>query len=61
MNFYFTTAKTLDRIDAKNGSIKSILSTLPVNERKRISALTIETLKCEFKVFSLMHEQALIP
>jgi putative methyltransferase len=51
MNFYFTTAKTLDRIDAKNGSIKSILSTLPANERKRISALTIETLKCEYKVF----------
>jgi putative methyltransferase len=47
MNFYFTAAQTLDRIDGKRGSIKSVLSTLPSNERKRISALVIETLKCE--------------
>jgi putative methyltransferase len=47
MNFYFTAAQTLDRIDTKHGSIKGILSTLPAGERKRISALTIETLKCE--------------
>jgi putative methyltransferase len=48
MNFYFTAAHTLDRMDAKEGSIKGILSTLPQADRKRIAALTIETLKCEF-------------
>jgi putative methyltransferase len=47
MNFYFTAAQTLDRMDAKQGSIKGILSTLPPADRKRTAALTIETLKCE--------------
>ncbi len=47
MNFYFEAAKTLDRIDAKQGSIKGILATLPEKDRKRTAALVIETLKCE--------------
>ncbi|KAJ6468438.1 S-adenosyl-L-methionine-dependent methyltransferase [Mycena sanguinolenta] len=45
MNFYFEAAKTLDRLDAKQGSIKGILATLPEKDRKRTAALVIETLK----------------
>lgn len=47
MNFYFEAAKTLDRVDAKQGSIKSIIATLPEKDRKRTAALIIETLKCK--------------
>lgn len=47
MNFYFEAAKTLDRIDSKQGSIKGIIATLPEKDRKRTAALVIETLKCE--------------
>jgi putative methyltransferase len=46
MNFYFDAAKTLDRLDAKEGSIKGVLATLPEKNRKRTAALVIETLKC---------------
>ena len=52
MNFYFEAAKTLDRIDTKQGSIKGIIATLPEKDRKRSAALVIETLKC--KVFDLI-------
>ncbi|KAF8907329.1 S-adenosyl-L-methionine-dependent methyltransferase [Gymnopilus junonius] len=45
MNFYFEAAKTLDRLDAKEGSIKGIIATLPEKDRKRTAALVIETLK----------------
>ncbi|ETW82870.1 hypothetical protein HETIRDRAFT_126266 [Heterobasidion irregulare TC 32-1] len=45
MNFYFEAAKTLDRLNAKQGSVKSVLSTLPDKDRKRTAALVIETLK----------------
>ncbi|KAF4614075.1 hypothetical protein D9613_007884 [Agrocybe pediades] len=45
MNFYFEVAKTLDRIDAKEGSIKGLIATLPEKDRKRSAALIIETLK----------------
>ncbi|TFY82877.1 hypothetical protein EWM64_g1133 [Hericium alpestre] len=45
MNFYFEAAKTLDRLDTKEGSIKGVLSTLPEKDRKRTAALVIETLK----------------
>lgn len=47
MNFYFEAADALDRLDAKKGSIKSIINTLPAKDRKRSAALVIETLKCE--------------
>jgi putative methyltransferase len=47
MNFYFEAAKTLDRLDAKEGSIKGVIATLPETDRKRTAALVIETLKCE--------------
>lgn len=46
MNFYFEAAKALDRLDAKRGSVKGVLGTLPEKERKRTAALVIETLKC---------------
>ncbi|KAG6850690.1 hypothetical protein H0H93_009848 [Arthromyces matolae] len=45
MNFYFEAAKTLDRLDSKQGSIKGVLATLPAKDRKRTTALVIETLK----------------
>ncbi|KAI0077870.1 S-adenosyl-L-methionine-dependent methyltransferase [Panus rudis PR-1116 ss-1] len=45
MNFYFEAAKVLDRLDAKQGSIKGIIATLPEKSRKRTAALVIETLK----------------
>lgn len=46
MNFYFDAAKALDKLDAKQGSIKGVISTLPEKDRKRATALVIETLKC---------------
>jgi len=50
MNFYFEAAQTLDRLDAKQGSIKSVLATLPEKGRKRTAALLIETLKCKLTI-----------
>ena len=46
MNFYFDAAKIIDRLDAKRGSVKSLMNTLPEKSRKRTAALVIETLKC---------------
>lgn len=45
MNFYFEAARTLDRLEAKQGSVKGVLATLPEKDRKRTAALVIETLK----------------
>lgn len=45
MNFYFDAAGIIDRLDAKKGSVKSLLGTLPEKSRKRTAALVIETLK----------------
>ncbi|KAG1747086.1 S-adenosyl-L-methionine-dependent methyltransferase [Suillus paluster] len=45
MNFYFEASEVLNRLDAKEGSIKGILATLPENNRARTTALVIETLK----------------
>lgn len=47
MNFYFDASNILDRLDAKQGSIKGLIATLPEKARKRTAALVIETLKCE--------------
>lgn len=47
MNFYFESAKVLDQLDAKRGSIKGVIATLPEKSRKRTAAIVIETLKCE--------------
>jgi putative methyltransferase len=47
MNFYFDAAGIIDRLDAKQGSVMSLLATLPEKSRKRTAALVIETLKCE--------------
>jgi putative methyltransferase len=46
MNFYFDAAGIIDRLDAKQGSVRSLLGTLPEKNRKRTAALVIETLKC---------------
>ncbi|THG98187.1 hypothetical protein EW026_g3957 [Hermanssonia centrifuga] len=45
MNFYFEAAKVLDRLDAKQGSIKGVIATVPEKDRRRTAALVIETLK----------------
>lgn len=45
MNFYFEASEVLNRLDAKEGSIKGILATLPDSNRSRTAALVIETLK----------------
>jgi putative methyltransferase len=45
MNFYFDAAGIIDRLDAKQGSVRSLLGTLPEKNRKRTAALVIETLK----------------
>lgn len=60
MNFYFEAAKTLDRLDAKHGSIKGIIATLPENNRKRIAALVIETLKFKSVLSDVIHESKLM-
>jgi len=45
MNFYFEAGKVLDKLDAKQGSIKGVIATLPERDRKRTAAAVIETLK----------------
>ncbi|OBZ72222.1 25S rRNA (cytosine-C(5))-methyltransferase rcm1 [Grifola frondosa] len=45
MNFYFEAAKVLDKLDAKQGSIKGVIATVAEKDRKRTAALVIETLK----------------
>lgn len=47
MNFYFEATKVLDKLDAKQGSIKSLITTVADKDRKRTAALVIETLKCQ--------------
>ena len=46
MNFYFEAAKILDKLDQKQDSIRGVLSGVPEKDRKRMSALIIESLKC---------------
>jgi hypothetical protein len=48
MNFYFEAAKILDKLEKKQGSIKGVLSDVAEKDRKRTSALVIESLKCTF-------------
>lgn len=47
MNFYFEAAKVLDKLEAKQGSIKGLIGglSIPEKDRKRTAALVIETLK----------------
>lgn len=60
MNFYFEAAKTLDRIDAKRGSIKGIIATLPEKDRKRTAALIIETLKFKSVLLEVIEKSKLM-
>ena len=52
MNFYFEAVNVLDKLDAKKGSIKGVLASVPEKNRKRTAALVIETLKCEPELLS---------
>ncbi|KAL1748928.1 S-adenosyl-L-methionine-dependent methyltransferase [Schizophyllum fasciatum] len=61
MNFYFSAAKTLDRLDAKHGSIKGVLATLPEKDRKRTAALVIETLKYKAVLSDVIRTCKLLP
>ena len=61
MNFYYEAAKVLERLDAKKGSIKSNIGSLPENSRKRSAALVIETLKCMPFSFHMVPNQFYIP
>ncbi|KAL1949306.1 hypothetical protein VTO73DRAFT_8187 [Trametes versicolor] len=45
MNFYFEAVTVLDKLDAKKGSIKGVIASVPEKNRKRTAALVIETLK----------------
>ena len=58
MNFYFQAANVLDHLDAKQGSIKSIVGALPASERKRTAAIVIETLKCERSIITHVAESS---
>ncbi|KAL0577649.1 hypothetical protein V5O48_004338 [Marasmius crinis-equi] len=60
MNFYFSAAQVLDRLDAKQGSIKGLIATLPEKDRKRTSALVIETLKYKAVLNDIIHEAKLL-
>ncbi|KAG6844961.1 hypothetical protein H0H87_002075 [Tephrocybe sp. NHM501043] len=60
MNFYFEAAKTLDRLDLKQGSIKGVLATLPEKNRKRTAALVIETLKYKSVLTDLINQAKLL-
>lgn len=59
MNFYKEAAQILDRLDKKQGSIKSCLSSVNDKDRKRTAALVIETLKCKVKISILPPTDAL--
>ncbi|EJD06767.1 S-adenosyl-L-methionine-dependent methyltransferase [Fomitiporia mediterranea MF3/22] len=60
MNFYFDAAKVLDKLDAKQGSIKGIISTLPEKDRKRTAALVIETLRYKAVLNDIIHAAELL-
>lgn len=59
MNLYFEAARCLDQLESRKGSIKGVLSTLPEKDRKRGSALVIETLKCE-DIFTPVHHCVIV-
>ncbi|KAK0204704.1 S-adenosyl-L-methionine-dependent methyltransferase [Desarmillaria ectypa] len=60
MNLYFEASKTLDSLDARTGSIKGVLATLPEKDRKRTSALVIETLKYKAVLTQVINETNLL-
>ncbi|KAG6862002.1 hypothetical protein C0995_008189 [Termitomyces sp. Mi166 len=60
MNFYFEAAKTLDRLDSRQGSIKGVLATLPEKTRKRTTALVIETLKYKAVLADIIEQAKLL-
>ena len=57
MNFYYDAANVLERLDAKKGSIKGGIGSLPEKSRKRSAALILETLKCATPSLSVISNQ----
>ncbi|KAF5367132.1 hypothetical protein D9758_003992 [Tetrapyrgos nigripes] len=60
MNFYFSAAEVLNRLDAKQGSIKGLIANIPEKDRKRTSALVIETLKYKPVLTEVINEAKLM-
>ncbi|KIY71686.1 S-adenosyl-L-methionine-dependent methyltransferase [Cylindrobasidium torrendii FP15055 ss-10] len=60
MNFYFDAAKTLETLETRKGSIKGVLATLPEKNRKRCSALVIETLKYKAPLMEIIKASDLL-
>lgn len=58
MNFYQEAANILERVDAKQGSIKGLIGSLPEKSRRRTAALVIESLKCASFSFPFCGEKA---
>lgn len=60
MNFYYESAKIIDQLDAKRGSIQSCLANIDVKQRKRAAALVIETLKYRAPLNEIIHTTSLM-
>ncbi|KAG8857591.1 hypothetical protein FRB96_005609 [Tulasnella sp. 330] len=60
MNFYRTAAGIVDRLDTKNGSIKSCLTSVDETQRKRTAALVIETLKYRTSLLEVINATPLL-
>ncbi|KLO13049.1 S-adenosyl-L-methionine-dependent methyltransferase [Schizopora paradoxa] len=60
MNFYFDAAKALDKLNARQGSIKGVIGHLPEKDRKRGSALVIETLKYKDALTEIINNSGLL-
>ncbi|KZS92513.1 S-adenosyl-L-methionine-dependent methyltransferase [Sistotremastrum niveocremeum HHB9708] len=60
MNLYFEATRCLDQLDARKGSIKGVLSTFPEKDRKRGSALVIETLKYKPALQEIMEKSGML-
>lgn len=60
MNFYQEAARVIERVDAKQGSIKGLISSLPEKSRKRTAALVIESLKYKEVLNNIITNAALL-
>ncbi|KAJ4480079.1 S-adenosyl-L-methionine-dependent methyltransferase [Lentinula aciculospora] len=60
MNFYFAATEVLDRLETKKGSIKGLISTVNEKDRKRTSALVIQTLKYRPVLIDLIYQANLM-
>lgn len=60
MNFYRAAVTVLEKLEAKKGSIKGIIGSLPEKSRKRTAALVIETLKYKGALSSIIEASSLL-